>query len=95
MPEDGIDEGKKHHDQPGKTEPSETDDPYQFVVPSTHGLTYPDSHRLRDAEREHECRRGAGDCDLVGGERRRADPAHQNRGERESADFSQILESSR
>ena len=56
-------------------------------VPGAHCLTNPHADRLRDAEREHECRCGTGDRDLVGRERRRANPAHQNRGERESADF--------
>ncbi len=75
------------HDKTGEIQSAETDDPNQFVGPGAHCLTYPYANRLRDAERKHKCRRSAGDRDLVGRERRRADPAHQNRGERESPDF--------
>lgn len=85
--EHGVDERKNQHDHPGEAHSAKTNDPYQIMVPGTNRLTYPHTNRLRDTERKHKCRRRTGDRDLVGGERRRADPSHQNRGERESPYF--------
>jgi hypothetical protein len=93
--EDGIDERKNQHDKTRETKPAETDYPYQFVGPGTHCLTYSYANSLRDAEREHKCRRSACDRDLVGCKRGRADPAHQNCSERESPYFGQVLKSNR